>query len=225
MDSVHVKANASMDSLKEKEITEDADAYATKLKEEDDSDGEPPPPRVSAWRHKAVEHHHRWKDKTYKEQPGGRDERSRFVSNHTHYSRTDPDARVAVKPGKPRQLNYLGQLSVDTAHHVITCVQADYANRKDSQCLPSLLESTMENLKAEGLKIKEVLCDAGYSSSQALKALKEKHITGYIPWVLASISLTGLDLNIIQAAITTSAHKRPGCPLKRLSVPMRVPTR
>jgi hypothetical protein len=88
---------------------------------------------------------------------------------------------VAVKPGKPRQLNYLGQLSVDTASHVITQIQADYADRKDSQCLPSLLQSTINNLKAEGLKVKEVLADAGYSSSQALKALKEYKIAGYIP--------------------------------------------
>jgi len=36
-------------------------------------------------------------------------------------------------------------------------------------------------LKAEGLRVKEVLADAGYSSSEALKVLKEKHITGYIP--------------------------------------------
>lgn len=136
---------------------------------------------VTAYKHKEVQWHHQWKDKTYKGQPGSGDERSKFVSNHTHYSTTDPDARVAVKPGKPRQLNYLGQLSVDTASHVITHIQADYADKKDSQCLPSLLQHTIANLKAEGCKVKEVLADAGYSSSQALKALKENHITGYIP--------------------------------------------
>jgi hypothetical protein len=103
------------------------------------------------------------------------------LTNHTHYSTTDPDARVAVKPGKPRQLNYLGQLSVDTASHVITQIQADYADRKYSQCLPSHLQSTINNLKTEGLKVKEVLPDAGYSSSESLKALKEAHLTGYIP--------------------------------------------
>ncbi len=103
------------------------------------------------------------------------------MSNHTHYSTTDRDARVAVKPGKPRQLNYLGQLSVDTAHHVITHIQADHADRKDSQCLPSLLAATIQNLKTEGLKVREVVADAGYSSSESLKALKQNHITGYIP--------------------------------------------
>lgn len=181
MDSVHVKANASMDSLREKEIVQDAEAYAGELTEEADDEGDPPIRSVTAYKHQEVQWHHKWKDKTYKGQPGSRDERSRFVSNHTHYSTTDPDARVAVKPGKPRQLNYLGQLSVDTAHHVITHIQADYASKKDSQCLPSLLFHTKQNLKAVGLRVKEVLADAGYSSSEALKALKANHITGYIP--------------------------------------------
>jgi hypothetical protein len=184
MDSVHVKANAFMDSLKEKEIIEDGAAYTKELTEEQsDDEGENPSGSnaVSARKHQEVEWHHQWKDKTYRGQPGSRDERSKFVSNHTHYSTTDPDARVAVKPGKPRQLNYLGQLSVDTAHHVITCIQADYASKKDSQCLPSLLSNTKDNLKAAGLKMREVLADAGYSSSEALKALKQHHITGYIP--------------------------------------------
>jgi len=186
MDSVHVKANASMDSLREKQIIEDGAEYTKQLTEDDDpaSEGDGKSDdntTVSAQKYQEVQWHHHWKDKTYKGQPGSRDERSKFVSNHTHYSSTDPDARVAVKPGKPRQLNYLGQLSVETASHVITHIQADYADRKDSQCFPSLLNHTIENLKAQELRIKEVLCDAGYSSSQALKALKEKHITGYIP--------------------------------------------
>src|SRR5215218_7619523 len=185
MDSVHVKANASMDSLKEKQILEDGTAYATALKGDEEEpareDENESPPLVSATKHKSVQQQHHWKDKTYKGQPGSNDQRSKFVSNHTHFSLTDPDARVAVKPGKPRQLNYLGQLSVDTASHVITCIQADYADKKDSQCLPSLLNHTIENIKAQGLRVKEVLADAGYSSSEALKALKAKKITGYIP--------------------------------------------
>ncbi|HWJ29133.1 MAG TPA: transposase, partial [Flavisolibacter sp.] len=80
-----------------------------------------------------------------------------------------------------RQLNYLAQVSVDTAHLVITQMQSDYADRKDSQCLPSLLTSTMKNLREHGIEIEEVYADGGYSSGEALKALEEKGITGYIP--------------------------------------------
>jgi transposase len=188
MDSVLVKANASMDSLKEKEILSDAEVYARELKEESEknpsdntNNNDNTTDTVTAQKYKAVAQHHHWKGKAYKDQPGAGDERSRFVSNHTHYSTTDSDARVAVKPGKPRQLNYLGQVSVDTASHVITHIQADYADKKDSQCLPSLLAGAMENLKAEGLIMEEVLADAGYSSGEALKALEAHSVTGYIP--------------------------------------------
>jgi transposase len=195
MDSVAVKANASMDSLIEKEILDDASVYADELKREEektndnnndlDNDGDK---TVSAARNKAVQLHHKWKAKAYKDMPRGKsltkgDEGSRpkFVSNHTHYSTTDPDARVSVKPGKPRQLNYMAQVSVDTAHHVITQIQTDYADKKDSQCLPLLLNNTVNNLKEEGLQIEEVFADAGYSSGEALKALEQNNITGYIP--------------------------------------------
>jgi transposase len=190
MDSVAVKANASMDSLREKEILDDAGAYATELqaadaeeknkaKEESEEELSRKANTVSAARHKAVGLHHQWKTKAYRDMPGG--ENRKYVSNHTHYSKTDPDARVSVKPGKPRQLNYTAQVSVDTAHHVITQIQTDHADKKDSQCLPSLLNNTIDNLKQEGLQIEEVYTDAGYSSGEALKALEENNITGYIP--------------------------------------------
>lgn len=188
IDSVAVKANASMDSLIEKEILDDASAFADELKgEEEQGDDDKESQTVSATRYKAVELHHQWKAKAYKHMPRGKslkgDERSRpkFVSNHTHYSTTDPDARVSVKPGKPRQLNYTAQVSVDTAHHVITQIQTDHADKRDSQCLASLVNNTINNLKQEGLQIEEVFADAGYSSGEALKALEENNITGYIP--------------------------------------------
>jgi transposase len=201
MDSVLVKANASMDSLKEKEIILDASQYAGELREDEeqnssdgdtDGGGKDNNQTVSAQKHKEVQWHHQWKEKAYQGQPGGRKNKEegiegedtflpKYVSNHTHYSTTDSDARVAVKPGKPRQLNYLSQVSVDTASHLITHIQADSADKKDSQCLPSLLRNTIQNLKAEGLLVEEVLADAGYSSSEALKALEQHGITGYIP--------------------------------------------
>jgi len=195
MDSVAVKANAGMDSLTEKEILDDSSAYADELKNEeeqseDDEDKDPDSnwnKTVSAARHKAVEQHHRWKAKAYKDMPRGKslkgDERSRpkFVSNHTHYSTTDPDARVSVKPGKPRQLNYTAQISVDTANHVITHIQTDHADKRDSQCLPSMISNTVDILHEQGLQVEQVYADAGYSSGEALQALEDHNITGYIP--------------------------------------------
>jgi transposase len=188
MDSVAVKANAGMDSLVEKQVLDDASVYADELnsgeegqndKSDDDNDNSK---TVSAARNKAVQLHHQWKAKAYKDMPHGHKEgRAKFVSNHTHYSTTDPDARVSVKPGKPRQLNYTAQVSVDTAHHVITQIQTDHADKRDSQCLPSLVSNTIDNLSEQGLQVEEVYADAGYSSGEALQSLEEKNITAYIP--------------------------------------------
>jgi len=198
VDSVYVKANASMDSIEEKAILDDADVFAQELKEQENDNDQSK--TVSTEKKNKVDQHHRWKTKAYHGQPGSRSKyltdqnantdinkgdddemRAKFLSNHTHYSTTDPDARIAVKPGKPRQFNYLGQTSVDTAHHVITHIHADYADRKDSQCLSKVIEGLHENLKPEGLEVEQILADTGYSSGEALKALEKNKITGYIP--------------------------------------------
>lgn len=186
VDSALIKANASMDSLAEKEIMNDADVFTDELtaNEEDKSQ------KVNAYKKKKVEEHHRWKQKAYQGQPASRvkqnpeipeDKRPKFLSNHTHYSTTDADARIAVKPGKPRQFNYLAQTSVDTEHHVITHIEAYHADKKDSQCLPDIIKGLKENLEPEGIKIEQLMADTGYSSGQALKTLEQNNITGYIP--------------------------------------------
>ena len=188
IDSAYIKANASMDSLIEKEVLADGDDYANELRANDETQN-----KVSAQKQKEVNSHHAWKAEAYKGQPRGHrnrdnelDEhgniiRPKFLSNHTHYSKTDADARISVKPGKPRQLNYSAQTSVDTKGHVITNILADFSDKRDSQSLPTAIEQTKENLKENDLELKEILGDTGYSSATALKYLKENNITGYIP--------------------------------------------
>lgn len=182
IDSVAVKANASMSRLAEKEVLDDADDYTDELNDNDDK------PRqtntVSSAMKRKVELHHGWKAKAYKDMPKGSKEQqatSRYVSNHTHYSTTDPDAGISVKPGKPRQLNYHAQVAVDTAHHVITQIESHYAGKRDSQCLASVVKNTVENLQENDLTVEEVLADAGFSSGEALQALEDRNIIGYIP--------------------------------------------
>lgn len=177
MDSAPVKANASMDSLLKKKVLEDGDDYIDEL----DASEEEHTNTVSAARKRDVDNHQRGQSKAYKDMPGSSNERSKFSSNHTHYSSTDADARISVKPGKPRQLNYHAQVAVDTEHHVITQIQSDFANLKDSQCLPSLLKNTIENLQENNLELEEVLADGGYSSGESLQALEDSNIEGYIP--------------------------------------------
>jgi len=154
---------------------------------------------VTAEKKKQVEQHHEWKKEAYKDMPGhstqersdehslprtgfgGNLIRPKFLSNHTHYSPTDPDSRISVKPGKARQLNYSGQIAVDDAHHVITGALADFADKRDSQSLPEILEQTIENLKEEKIKVEQITADTGYSSGASLQFIEEKNIDAYIP--------------------------------------------
>lgn len=194
IDNAYIKANASLDSLIEKDILEDVDDFANELNDNDDTSTPLSVTKtVSAEKKKEVDRHHKWKEKEYKGQPGHkekkndeRDEfgniiRPKYLSNHTHYSKTDPDARISVKPGKPRQMNYSAQTCVDTKNHVITNIMADYADKRDSQSLPKAIEQTKNNLAENNLQLEEVLADTGYSSGNALRYLKENNITGYIP--------------------------------------------
>ena len=185
VDSALIKANASLDSLIEKEVLDDAAVYAEELNENCEY-------KVTTQKKKQVEQHHDWKQRTRKDIPGGDYAKgkegnsgefiqAKYLSNHTHYSPTDPDARIATKPGKPRNLNYYGQIAVDTSSHVITGAMADFADKRDSQCLQHIVNVTGKNLIAQGLKMEQLLADTGYSSGEALKYLEENRIDAYIP--------------------------------------------
>ena len=184
VDSAYIKANASMDSLVEKEVVEDAQAYVNELEANSEF-------KVTSGRKKLVEQHHNWQKEEYKAMPGntkterldedGEVIRPKFMSNHTHYSPTDPDAKISVKPGKPRQLNYAGQLAVDDKHHVITGACASTAGSKDSAIFSEIMAQTLENLHQNNIGIDQVLADAGYSSGASLQYCEEHNIDAYIP--------------------------------------------
>lgn len=184
VDSVFIKANASMDSLVEKEVLDDAGAFVNELEENSEF-------KTTSTRKKLVEQHHAWKEEAYKGMPNatGKDKvdekgnliRPKYLSNHTHYSPTDSDARVSVKPGKARQLNYFGQIAVDDAHHVITGSCSDFADKRDSQCLEQIVELTEKNLNENNIELQELLADGGYSSGESLSYLHQKDIDAYIP--------------------------------------------
>ncbi|MGD2035302.1 MAG: transposase [Bacteroidales bacterium] len=112
---------------------------------------------------------------------GSQNYRSRYLSNKTHYSPVDPDSRVAVKPGKPRQLYYMSSMSVDTAQHVITHIRANHADRKDSLNLIDIARRTQQRLKRNQLKMDTLLADAEYSNGENCRYLVKNNIIGYIP--------------------------------------------
>lgn len=162
IDSVFIKANASIDSMLPKEVLEDIKDYEQELTANEEKEAKPVMKAVP-------------------EDEGKDDNKGVKITNATHYSPTDPDARLSTKPGKPTHLNYLGQVAVDTASHVITCTKAYLADMRDSECLPTMLIDLKQNLKDNDTGLFEVVADTNYSSGTALKALQEMGITGYIP--------------------------------------------
>jgi transposase len=162
IDSVFVKANAAMSSIVERQILDDATTYSQEL----DANAEDASFEISS--------------RETKPGKGPSSKKSESV-NKSRVSSSDPDARVSYKPGKLTRLNYLSQVSVDTANHVITHIQAFHADKGDGQCFPEVLKHTVDNLRENELEIEEVLADAGYSSEPALQALIEQQIEGYIP--------------------------------------------
>ena len=182
VDAAYVKANASLDSLVEKIPENTVKDHIQKVirendqvQERDKHTKEPP-----EWKKKEVEQRHKRQKEKFKNQSGNKT-RGRYLSNHTHYSPTDPEARIAVKPGKPRQMYYLSNMSVDTSNHVITHIEADYADLKDSQTLKGFLNHMLPRMKKHDLRVSEILADAGYNSGANLKYIEELGITGYLP--------------------------------------------
>ena len=107
-------------------------------------------------------------------------EHARLLSNKTHHSPTDPDARIFLEPGKARGLNYLCSLAVDTAHGVLRHVQADFVDSRDSLHLPRLLTGLQRRLGTNELRLRELLADAGYANGANYALLEAQHITAWI---------------------------------------------
>jgi transposase len=162
VDGFFVKANASLDSMIEREILDDADVYSEELEANKEDEASAVDMNNDEFKNNGLEP---------KKNP----------HNKTHYSPSDPDAKMSVKPGKAKALNYLGEVSVDTASHMITHIQAFTSDKRDSQYLREVIENVIENLNENNLTVEEVTADTGFSSGEALKSLEENNIIGYIP--------------------------------------------
>ena len=193
IDSAPVKANASMDSLElkvpEAKLTEHIDKLRNsedndeprRKSKGDKSDEDQRKLKASDSELNAIENRNKnWREAST-ERPGKGNKKSKYTSNKTHYSPTDPDARISVKPGKPRKLNYLSQMSVDSAHHVITDISAEFADKKDSQYLQELALRLKGRLNKQGLLMHNVLADAGYSSGDNYAFFEQHDLQSYIP--------------------------------------------
>jgi transposase len=190
IDSALVKASASMDSLELKVPQETLDAHLGRIRAISRADRKAKENKATVGQQtisashdelQGIKARHRKWSLEQDLRPGAHSRNSKYTSNKTHYSPVDPDARIAVKPGKARKLCYLAQLAVDSAHHTITHVQAEFADKKDNQCLPSVLAPLTGRLRQMGLNCNALLADAGYSSGENYALLEGRGITAFIP--------------------------------------------
>lgn len=190
VDSAPVKANASMESLELKvpeEVLEDhirKIRYMSNRDRKAKRDKAPEQQRQISASDKELKElksrNKKWHE-DQSERPGAKNKNARYTSNKTHYSPTDPDARISVKPGKARKLNYTAQLVVDTTHHVITDISADYADKKDNQCIEQITHRVKHRLHKEGLLWHNLIADTGYSSGESYAFLEGRELRGFIP--------------------------------------------
>jgi len=195
VDSAPIKANASMDTLELKVPEEELDAYLLKIRHISQIDkgkmGRKAKENKASKKQRTItakpnelqsikSRNKKWaKDQNHR--PGAGAKNSKYTSNKTHYSPTDPDARISVKPGKARKLNYLSQLSVDTENHVITDIQAYHADKKDSQCMQDITIRLKKRLNKQGLFWQTLLADTGYSDGRNYAFLEQIGVISFIP--------------------------------------------
>ena len=195
IDSAPVKANASMDTLELKVPEEDLEEHLKKVRAISAMDKEVPHRKSKGDRSdkgqrsvtandnelSAIKGRNKKWAKDQDQRPGAGNKGAKYTSNKTHYSPTDPDARISVKPGKARKLNYLSQLSVDTAHHVITDIRAYHADGKDNQQLTDIVQRLRARLWKQGLVWENCVADTGYSSGENYAMLETIGLKSFIP--------------------------------------------
>jgi len=152
IDTAYINANASIDKMVEvKMVDRDPKEYLDEIKSQDSSanvyghDDEQMAKKRMEKSQKNLEQFTKYRKEKYSKLDGGKKHRQnkrRFLSNATHMSKTDPDARIAKKSGKPRMLCFSSLLSVDSDSNVITNISAEHANKKDSRYLIKAVKQT-----------------------------------------------------------------------------------
>ena len=188
IDAAPIKANASMESLELKVPEEELEVYLRKVRHFSREDrivnkATKEEQTITANKHqlKGIASRNKKWAKDQDGRPGATHKKAKYTSNYTHYSPSDPDARISVKPGKTRKLNYASQLTVDSSNYVITDIFADFANKKDSQSLVGITKRVQKRLRKEHLIWRNFLADTGYSSGDNYAFLEGENLTSYIP--------------------------------------------
>ena len=184
IDSAYIDANASIDKMEKIDLVDrDPDEYLKEVFDQDLPDNYSIKDKVDRVKkaQKDLLVHKRYRERKYKDLGTVSKHKRRVLSNATHVSNTDPDARIATKPGKPRMLCYTSTMSVDTQQNVITNIAAEHASNRDSKLLMKNIHRTDAVLQANNLLMCEVLADAAFSSGENYEMLENMGIDAFIP--------------------------------------------
>ncbi len=72
-------------------------------------------------------------------------------------------------------------MAVDTAHQVISHIAADFTDRKDNPCLPTIIDKLKPRLHKQGILWHNILADTAYSSGENYALLEKQAIDSFIP--------------------------------------------
>ncbi len=160
-DSTYIKADASMDSLREVLIT--PQEFIQRLDENSDKSSD--------------------LDKNHKPGGGGNNQDKRYT-NETHRSKSDPDSRIVSRKGMNAGLYYKEHRSLDSEGY-ITDVYITAGNIADAEPYMARLK---RQRAVFSMPIYSVVADRGYGISRLYKELTGMGIAAYIPEITGSKS-------------------------------------
>jgi len=172
VDSAYVKANASVAGMELKRPQMSVEQFMAESDHENTLPAKQTP--VTSTTPLAVESKETGSNKEQKKSHTS-------FSNETHFSPSDPDSRLSKKTGKPLHMNYLAGMSVDTDHHVISHIQADFADEGDTKHLIAITAKAKARLEDHDLHIDNILADTNFSNGENYQYLDKENIQGFIP--------------------------------------------
>lgn len=104
--------------------------------------------------------------------------KERMVMKKVVQSKTDPDAGLLKRPGKPSGFHYLSHTSLDAKNGIITDVHVTAANLNDFQPYIERIQIQKDKFS---LLIQKTGADKGYDYPEVYYGLARMGITGYIP--------------------------------------------
>jgi len=156
VDSTQVDANASMDSLRHKELGCTYEEYMLALGRQDTPD---------ATKSKAMN--------TDRNREGK-------ASNRDWESTTDPESRVMQHADGHTHLSYKVDTAVDLETGVIVSAGASFANISDQSDFLEHVDTAREVLCERGMEVVAVVADKGHHSGENLAGLEERGLIGLV---------------------------------------------